>query len=112
MQVRIDSTENAARVTISAHNAMTREALEMQLPRLRDLFAEQGLELVDVDVENRDFAGGDSQSAAGENDTGDEDSATPENGLTSDASRGLVSADDPGAGDTIVLSYALVDAYA
>ena len=106
MQVRIDSSENSARVTISVHNAAIREALEAQLPRLRDMFAGQGLDLVDVDVDSRDYNEGEFQS------TQDEADAQPSN--AGDSS--LTTRDDESAADQqpqrIVLSYGRVDAYA
>ena len=106
MQVRIDSSENSARVTISVHNAAIREALEAQLPRLRDMFASQGLDLVDVDVDSRDYTEGEFQSTQDEADA--QSSNAGDNGLTT--------RDEESAADEqpqrIVLSYALVDAYA
>jgi flagellar hook-length control protein FliK len=106
MQVRIDSSENSARVTISVHNAAIREALEAQLPRLRDMFASQGLDLVDVDVDSRDYTEGEFQSTQDEADA--QSSNAGDNSLTT--------RDEESAADEqpqrIVLSYALVDAYA
>lgn len=106
MQVRIDSSENSARVTISVHNAAIREALEAQLPRLRDMFASQGLDLVDVDVDSRDYTEGEFQS------TQDEADAQ----LSNAGDNSLTTRDEESAADEqpqrIVLSYALVDAYA
>lgn len=105
MQVRIDSSENSARVTISVHNAAIREALEAQLPRLRDMFASQGLDLVDVDVDSRDYTEGEFQST--------QDDADAQSSNAGDSS--LTARDDETSADQqpqrIVLSYALVDAY-
>lgn len=64
MQIRIQVDEDGtAQVLFSAHHAQTRDALELAIPRLRDMFAEQGLSLMQANVDSgrstfaqRDFA--------------------------------------------------------
>ncbi len=52
MQIRINVDEDgAAQVLFSAHQATTREALEQAIPRLRELFADQGLTLMQANVD-------------------------------------------------------------
>lgn len=53
MEIRIHvDDEGAAQVFFSAQHAQTREALEQALPRLRDMFAEQGLSLGETGVDS------------------------------------------------------------
>lgn len=63
IHIRIDE-DGASQVLFSAHHAQTRDAIEQALPRLRELFAEQGLNLAQADVDSgrrafdgRDFTG-------------------------------------------------------
>jgi flagellar hook-length control protein FliK len=50
LDVRIQVEEDGARVWFAAQHGQTREALEAAIPRLRELFADQGLQLVRADV--------------------------------------------------------------
>jgi flagellar hook-length control protein FliK len=52
LDVRIQVEDDSARVWFTVQHGQTREALEAALPRLRDLFAEQGMQLVQADVES------------------------------------------------------------
>lgn len=45
LRVRISVDDGAATVTFNAQHAVTREAIEQAMPRLRELFAENGLNL-------------------------------------------------------------------
>lgn len=63
IHIRVDE-DGASQVLFSAHHAQTRDAIEQALPRLRELFAEQGLNLAQADVDSgrrafdgRDFTG-------------------------------------------------------
>lgn len=63
VQVAID--DGNAHVTFHAQHAVTREALEQALPRLREMLAENGLSLGQADVSDRGVAdGGRDQEAA------------------------------------------------
>jgi len=51
MQIRIHMHGgDQVSVSFSSPNPMVREALEQQMPRLRDMFADQGLNLQDLSV--------------------------------------------------------------
>lgn len=52
MEIRISVSEDGAtKVLFSAHHGQTRDALEGAIPRLRELFAEQGLSLAQANVD-------------------------------------------------------------
>jgi len=53
VEVRLHLQNEQASVSFIAHNAATREALEQALPRLRESFVENGLELTDADVSDQ-----------------------------------------------------------
>lgn len=50
LQVRIDQRQDTTLVSIVSQNATTRELLESNASRLKELFSDQGLELLDVEV--------------------------------------------------------------
>jgi flagellar hook-length control protein FliK len=50
VEVRLHVQNDQASVTFLAQHAATRDALEQALPRLRDSFAESGLELANAEV--------------------------------------------------------------
>jgi flagellar hook-length control protein FliK len=53
LEIRISVDDNgASQVWFSAHHSQTREAIEQALPRLRELFAEQGLNLAHTNVDS------------------------------------------------------------
>lgn len=56
MQVRVSVNQDQASITFTSPHAGVREALDQQLNRLRDMFSEQGLNLVNVDVSDKSFA--------------------------------------------------------
>lgn len=58
-----DSGQSQAQVHFTAQHAMTREALEAAMPRLREMFNANGMDLVDVNVSDRSFAEQDQASA-------------------------------------------------
>ena len=52
VEVKISVDENgSAQVLFSAHHAQTRDALETAMPRLREMFADQGLSLTHTNVD-------------------------------------------------------------
>ena len=102
LDVRITVEDDTARVWFGAQHAQTREALEAALPRLREMLANQGLELLHADIDageqqrqhdDGEFAG---QTVRPE--------TSPENGV-SDIGADLLSR-------TAVPSLQLVDIYA
>lgn len=56
MQVKVSVNQDQASITFTSPHAAVREALDQQLNRLRDMFSEQGLNLVNVDVSDKSFA--------------------------------------------------------
>ena len=50
LQVIIDQRQDTTVVSIISQNATTRELLESNASRLKELFSDQGLELLDVEV--------------------------------------------------------------
>lgn len=56
MQVRVSVNQDQASVTFTSPHPMVRDVLDQQLNRLREMFAEQGLNLVNVDVSDKSFA--------------------------------------------------------
>jgi flagellar hook-length control protein FliK len=55
VQVKVSVNQDQANVTFTSHHAVVREVLDQNLNRLRDMFSEQGLNLVNVDVSDRSF---------------------------------------------------------
>ncbi|MDH5184491.1 MAG: flagellar hook-length control protein FliK [Gammaproteobacteria bacterium] len=58
IEIKISMNQDQATVSFVANHAMTREALDAAIPRLREMFGESGLNLVDVNVaQNPDTSG-------------------------------------------------------
>ncbi len=55
LQVRISIEDNSANIAFGATQAVTREALEFALPRLKEMLAENGLMLADASVSDQDI---------------------------------------------------------
>lgn len=53
MQVRVSVQQDQVQVSFASAHVAVREALDSQASRLRDMLAEQGMNLVDVDVSDR-----------------------------------------------------------
>ena len=66
IDVQIRMADNQASVEFGAHHALVRDAIESALPRLREMFAAQGLNLADVNISHQSFAHGRQQPATGE----------------------------------------------
>ena len=100
IDVRVAVANDEARVAFNVQHGTTREALEAALPRLRELFAQQGIELADASV---------SQHSPGEQ---------RQAGTTADNQSGISSGEagtGEGAGQTesvIPLGDSLIDTYA
>ncbi len=58
VRVRVSVEEGAAHVTFHAQHAVTREAIEQALPRLREMLTENGLSLGQADVSDHGVADG------------------------------------------------------
>lgn len=57
LQARVVVNQDQAQVVFNSHSAQVREALDQQAARLREMFAGEGLNLVDVDVSDQSFNG-------------------------------------------------------
>lgn len=55
MQVKVSVQQEQTSITFTSHNAGVRDLLDQSLGRLRDMFNEQGLNLVNVDVSDKSF---------------------------------------------------------
>jgi flagellar hook-length control protein FliK len=55
IEVRIAVQGNQAQVTLTAHSAVTRDALEASSPKLREMLGAQGFAQVSVDISQRSF---------------------------------------------------------
>lgn len=111
MQVRVDQRQDSATVVFTSHHASTRDALEASLPRLRELFSAQGMDLVDVDINSGDQqsgTNGDSGVADGDNDS---NASAGSSELMASNAADEDEATKPSQ-QTLVLHYGLVDAYA
>ena len=58
-----DSGQSQAQVHFTAQHALTRDALESAMPRLREMFNANGMDLVDVNVSDRSFSEQDRDTA-------------------------------------------------
>ncbi|HHH39144.1 MAG TPA: hypothetical protein ENK50_06180 [Sedimenticola sp.] len=63
IDIHLSLQNDQAQVTFHAHHALVRDALEAAVPRLREMFSENNLQLVNVDVGQR--GGSDPHAAAG-----------------------------------------------
>ncbi len=64
LRVQISVEDGATNVTFQVQHAVTREAIEQALPRLREMLADSGLSLGQTDVSEQDVAGGGSDREA------------------------------------------------
>lgn len=106
LHVRIESAENAARVSFAVQHPATREALESQLPKLRDMFSDQGLSL--LDIENNDFAGEEPEHSHSEEYFDGEDTDSV---FRSDDTKAMAEMGDGLQANTLTLHYGLIDAF-
>ncbi|MCK5639758.1 MAG: flagellar hook-length control protein FliK [Gammaproteobacteria bacterium] len=97
IEVRIMMNDDQASVVFTSQNPVTREALESAMPRLREMMADSGLNLVQSDVsqespERRRQAMDDKQDSAHEHPTGDEAEILEQemNSFISDPSQGIL----------------------
>ena len=102
ISVDVSVGEDGANITFTAQHAMTRDALEQALPRLREMFSASGLALAGADVaghgpdtrqgeqEGSATGSGDTLTASG-TDTGADDTAVAETPVSSrPGARGLI----------------------
>lgn len=72
LEIRLSMSQEQTQLTLSSQHAVTREALESALPRLREMLQEQGIELGDATVTDggEPSADTDDDGAAGGNPSG------------------------------------------
>ena len=58
LEVRVDISKDQTQVTFASPNAGVRDTLEGQMQRLRDLFTQQGMNLLDVNVSDQSLSRG------------------------------------------------------
>ncbi len=66
IEVKLTMHNEQANVLFIAQNAATRDALEQALPRLRESFEENGMQLADAEVADQEFEQAEDEHAAGE----------------------------------------------
>ncbi len=97
LSVKVSVTQEQAQVSFTVHHAGVREMLDQNAVRLRELFAEEGLNLVDVDVSD--------QSQSGD---GNDESETLANSDNKEADEEVIT-------ETVIRSdnksYSLIDSY-
>lgn len=73
MQVKVSVNQEQTTINFTSNHAVVREVLDQNLGRLRDMFSEQGLNLVNVDVSDKSFSRqqGDSKDQKGQAGTKD-----------------------------------------
>ena len=67
IEVLIDMSEDQVNVSLSSRHAIVREAMEMALPKLREMFESNGLNLADTDISKHSFAEQREQKTANDN---------------------------------------------
>ncbi|MGI9248391.1 MAG: flagellar hook-length control protein FliK [Woeseiaceae bacterium] len=102
LRVRVSVEDGAANVTFHAQHAVTREAIEQALPRLREMLAENGLSLGQADV-------GEHGVAQGERDGGADDRVSNQ---ATDEGPDVDTADEHDAQLRVTTSNGLVDTFA
>jgi flagellar hook-length control protein FliK len=78
LRVQISVDDGQANVAFQAHSAVTREAIEQALPRLREMLAESGLSLGQADVGEQGVAGRESDGDTASDGTSDTQNESPE----------------------------------
>ena len=102
LRVQIAVDDGAAHVTFHSQHAVTRDAIEQALPRLREMLAETGLSLGQADVSDRGVG-------EGERDAGDRDSLSS---LIADDSEEMNADADHATRGRVTTSNGLVDTFA
>jgi flagellar hook-length control protein FliK len=66
MEVKVRTEGDKVQVSFHVHNAPVRDAIEQSIPRLREAFTGQGMDLLNVNVSQQGFSQQGQQSAQGE----------------------------------------------
>lgn len=65
IEVRIEMSDDQVNVALSSRHAVVREAMEQALPKLREMFDDNGLNLASTDISQQSFAEQREQKTAG-----------------------------------------------
>ncbi|WP_426417587.1 flagellar hook-length control protein FliK [Aestuariirhabdus sp. LZHN29] len=106
LEVKISINSDQANVVFSSNHAQVRDALEQQLARLREMFDQQGVELVSVDVSDQGLA-----QQQGQGDDNDPDGVGAVSSISQEAEGEDVAEGDASAAK-VVMGSSLVDYYA
>jgi len=68
VEVRVQMQNDQISLSFTAQHGATREAIEAALPRLREMFSEQNINMADVDISQHSFSEQRERQAAGEGD--------------------------------------------
>ena len=93
IDIKVSMQQDQANVVFSTQVSQTKEALELALPRLREMFEENGLGLADVDVQQQDANEshqGQAQQDGGSLEQSESDSVETESQVVQQHSVGLV----------------------
>ncbi|GGY68417.1 hypothetical protein GCM10011613_10800 [Cellvibrio zantedeschiae] len=78
MQVKVSVNQEQTTVNFTSHHPVVREVLDQNMGRLRDMFSEQGLNLVNVDVSDKSFSRQQGEAKDQKGQAGNKDVATDE----------------------------------
>ena len=78
IDIQVNVSKEQTNITFNTVHATTRETIELAIPRLREMLANEGLNLGDVDVRHQDSSAGE-QAAAHDQGNGTERNAGPGN---------------------------------
>jgi flagellar hook-length control protein FliK len=106
LEVRISVNQEQTQVTFASPNAGVREALDAQMHRLREMFAQQGMNLLDVNVSDQSL----SRGWQGQEGDGNGRGGSGRDGLAADEE--LLQHPVDARGGTPVAARGLVDYYA
>ncbi|MEK7322229.1 MAG: flagellar hook-length control protein FliK [Pseudomonadota bacterium] len=103
LEVRVSMANDTVNVTFSSPHGLVRDALDAAMPRLRDMFMDNGLQLVNANVSNKSFS----------------EQQNPGQGQQQSGGFGDYRADEPGGDshegemmNTVLARLGLVDYYA
>ena len=107
LQVKVNTQQDQTSIVFTSHHASVRDALEQSIPRLREMFEQQGLNLADVNVGGQEQR----QPQSGSADTGSGGETAAGNSQASDGTGATVAAADRGVSEPEAVRLGLIDAY-
>lgn len=110
IEVKISVLNDQTTVMFTAQNGAVREAIDTAIPRLREMLGDNGMNLVDVDVSDKNFA---QQEQANADDSEQlEGQYAEHDGENSDSSANNGSEESPDEGSVLLSARRIVDFYA